>query len=97
VSAIERNILNGIGRRCNITDCPLGAFKVEVNFCSGRGECADVCVVNVFERNERGECTVVNDALCFGCMACVAQCQENGVAVVPTKPEQYLTLEEVLR
>lgn len=76
--------LRGLAARTALIECPLGSFEVRVERCAGQGECAAVCMVNVFKTNERGECTVVNEALCFGCMACVAQCSEKGVSVVPT-------------
>ncbi len=90
-------LLRGLASRSTITDCPYGAFKVHVSHCSGKGECADVCIVDVFDRNERGECTVVNEVLCFGCMACVAQCTEGGVTVVPNDDTAIPSIEEILR
>jgi coenzyme F420-reducing hydrogenase gamma subunit len=54
-------------------------------------------MVNVFEKDPAGRCIVVNDELCFGCMACVAQCAENGVSVVPREARRYPTAEELLR
>ncbi len=93
----EESLLKGLSVRSTITDCPLGAFKVIVTKCSGEGECASVCVVNVFRSGSRGECVVTNGALCFGCMACVAQCTENGVLVVQNETPEDLTLEDLLK
>lgn len=89
-------LMKGMAARSSMTDVPLGAYRVFVTRCNGRGECADVCVVDVFTKNGRGECTVVNEVLCFGCLACVAQCSEGGVRVIPSE-KGYVTAEEALR
>lgn len=82
--------LRGLAVRTALIESPLGLFEVRVKRCTGAGECAAVCMVNVFKTNLRGECTVVNGELCFGCMACVAQCSENGVRVIPTERTEEL-------
>ena len=93
----RQSLLRGLTVRCGITDCPLGSFRVIVKACSGRGECASVCLVNVFETNERGECVVTNSELCFGCTACLAQCADHGVVLVPSNSNETLSIEELLR
>lgn len=93
----EESLLKGLGIRSTISDCPLNAFKVIVTKCSGEGECAAVCVVKVFKTGSKGECVVTNGALCMGCMACVAQCMDNGVTVIPNEPEEYVSMEELLK
>jgi NAD-dependent dihydropyrimidine dehydrogenase PreA subunit len=90
-------LLAGLAARSSLIDCPLGAFKVEVKWCSGRGECASACLVNVFETDQYGRCVVADAELCFGCMACVAQCLDNGAIITPTKAQEYLSVEELLR
>ena len=80
-----------------MTDCPLGSFKVIIKACSGAGDCSAVCIVNVFETDERGRCVVKNSELCFGCTACLEQCSDNGVVIIPNGEKDYLTLEELLR
>jgi NAD-dependent dihydropyrimidine dehydrogenase PreA subunit len=91
------SLLAGLAIRSVLIDCPLGAYRVEVRRCGGMGDCVSTCPVNVFERGRDGQCEVVNDSLCFGCMACVAQCLDRGVAVIPRKVEEHVTLEELLR
>lgn len=91
------SLLAGLAARAQIIECPLRAFEVTVTKCSGIGECAAVCMVNVFAKDASGRCTVVNDELCFGCMACVAQCAEGGVSVVPRDARRYPTVEDLLR
>lgn len=91
------SLLKGIGARAGLTDCPLNAFKVIVTKCSGEGECAAICMVSVFQTGAKGECIVTNGALCMGCMACVAQCTENGVMVIPNDPKEYLSTSELLK
>jgi MinD superfamily P-loop ATPase len=91
------SILNGLGLRSQIIDCPLHAYTVKVSACSGAGECAAVCPVNVFGTDALGRCMVFNEELCFGCMACVAQCAEKGVSVVSREARRYPTAEELLR
>jgi NAD-dependent dihydropyrimidine dehydrogenase PreA subunit len=90
------SFLKGLAMRSELIELPLGVFRVAVARCSGKGECADACPVNVFERDERGRCTVVNEALCYGCMACLAQCQDNGVEIEPAS-SACLSPEELLR
>jgi MinD superfamily P-loop ATPase len=77
--------LQGLKARSSMIQCPLSSFKVTVEHCSGHGACADVCMVNVFKKNTHGKCIVANEDLCFGCMACVAQCSEKGVMVEPAE------------
>lgn len=93
----SQNLLQGLTLRTGITDCPLGSFKVIVKACSGRGDCASVCLVNVFEVNQVGECEVKNSELCFGCTACLAQCAEEHVVITPNNASQYMTIEELLK
>ncbi len=90
-------LLEGLTARSQLIDCPLNAYAVRVTKCSGIGECAAVCPVGVFGTDIRGRCTVLNEALCFGCMACVAQCAESGVIVQPRDTRRYPTVEDLLR
>lgn len=90
-------LLKSLSVRSTLTDCPLNAFKLIVTKCSGEGECADICVVHVFRKGPQGECVVTNGALCIGCMACIAQCMENGVTVIPNEPEDYLSIYDLLK
>ena len=92
----KQSLLQGLTVRSGMTDCPLGSFKVIVRACNGGGDCASVCLVNVFELNEVGECQVVNSELCFGCTACLAQCIEHHVVVIPNDSSEYFTVEELL-
>jgi MinD superfamily P-loop ATPase len=90
-------ILEGLSLRSQIIECPLHAYSVKVSTCSGAGECAAVCPVSVFGTDAFGRCTVFHEELCFGCMACVAQCAEKGVAVAPRDARKYPSVEELLR
>jgi NAD-dependent dihydropyrimidine dehydrogenase PreA subunit len=90
-------MINGLALRSQIIECPLHAFAVRVSRCSGIGECAAVCPVGVFGTDPAGRCSVVNEELCFGCMACVAQCAEKGVSVEPREARRYPTVQELLR
>ena len=87
----------GLGVRSQIIECPLHAYSVAVSKCSGIGECADVCPVGVFGTDAMGRCTVYNEELCFGCMACVSQCAEKGVSVTPRYSRIYPSVEDLLR
>ena len=91
------SFLEGIAARSQLINCPLNAYSVRVERCSGIGECASVCPVGVFGTDSRGRCTVFNEALCFGCMACVAQCAEAGVTVGPREARRYPSVEDLLR
>jgi NAD-dependent dihydropyrimidine dehydrogenase PreA subunit len=90
-------LLAGLAARAQLIDCPLRSFQVRVTKCSGIGECAAVCMVNVFGKDPGGRCIVINDELCFGCMACVAQCAEGGVTVEPRESHRYPSVEDLLR
>ena len=91
------SVFEGLAARSQMVVCPLGAFSVRVTRCSGVGECALVCPVGVFGTDSDGRCTVFNQELCFGCMACVAQCAEKGVEVEQRSSRRYPTVEEILR
>ncbi len=90
-------LLEGLAVRSQIIECPLHSFAVTVSKCSGIGECASVCPVGVFGTDSGGRCTVYNEELCFGCMACVAQCAERGVAVTSRDSRRYPSIEDLMR
>lgn len=91
------SLIQGLALRSQLIECPLHSYTVTVSRCSGVGECAAVCPVGVFGTDTAGRCTVYNEELCFGCMACVAQCAERGVTVVPRDARRYPSVEELLR
>ncbi len=91
------DLLEGLAVRSQLIECPLHAYAVSVTRCSGVGECAESCPVGVFGTDAGGRCTVVNEELCFGCMACVAQCAEGGVSVRPRDSGRYPAVEDLLR
>ena len=90
-------LLEGLSARSQIIECPFHGYTVRVSRCSGLGECAAACPVGVFGTDAGGRCTVVNEELCFGCMACVAQCAERGVTVDPRVSMRYPSAEDLLR
>lgn len=90
-------LLTGLSLRSMMTDCPLGAFRVTVKTCNANGDCVNACLVRVFEKGPDGRCTVVNEDLCFGCTACLAQCLDEGVMIVPREPPKKVTPEELLQ
>ena len=92
-----QSLIEGISSRTSLTDCPIDAFEVVVTRCSAEGDCVGVCPTKVFERGPDGRCTVVNDFLCFGCMACVAQCLDDGVVVRPRERPRFTEFQELLR
>jgi hypothetical protein len=78
-------------------DCPFNALRVIVTKCSGEGDCAPNYAARVFTTSPKGLCVVTNGVLCFGCMAYVARCTENGVTIIPNEADEYCTLKELLR
>jgi NAD-dependent dihydropyrimidine dehydrogenase PreA subunit len=98
-TTVERTarFLEGLSARSQLIDCPLRAYEVVVTKCSGAGECGAACMVNVFTTDADGRCEVANEELCFGCMACVYQCSEGGVSVVPRDSRRYPSVEDLLR
>jgi NAD-dependent dihydropyrimidine dehydrogenase PreA subunit len=91
------SFFEGLSSRSQLVDCPLRAYEVTVDRCSGLGECAAVCQVSVFGTDSSGRCFVANEELCFGCMACVAQCADGGVRVAPRDSRRYPTVNEMMR
>ncbi len=96
-NSVGSSLLAGLSARAELTDCPIDAFEVHLDRCSGDGDCAAACSVKVFETDQTGRCRVVNDFLCYGCMACVAQCLEGGVRVVPRREPRFTEVDELLR
>lgn len=90
-------LLEGLTARSQLIECPLHAYTVKIAMCSGIGECSAVCPVGVFGTDTHGSCVVLNEELCFGCMACVAQCAEKGVRVEPREARRYPTPDDILR
>ena len=90
-------LIEGLSVRSQILDCPLHSYTVRVLTCGGGGECAETCPVGVFGTDAYGRCTVYNEELCFGCMACAAQCAEKGVAVEARVARRYPTAQDLLR
>lgn len=97
VDARAPTLLEGLSVRSQLIECPLHAYTVTVSKCSGGGECAAICPVGVFGVDGLGRCVVVNKELCFGCLACVAQCAEGGVKVEERPAGTYPGIEDVLR
>lgn len=91
------SLVEGLTARSQLILCPLHSFSVEVTRCNGVGECAATCPVGVFGTDSGGRCEVLNEELCFGCMACVAQCAERGVNVVPREARRYPSMDDLLR
>lgn len=51
------------------------------------GICAQVCPVQVYERNESGKVTIVNDPSCVGCRICQESCPTNAIHIKPAESE----------
>lgn len=58
------------------------AFKVtvDVDKCTGDGECVDICPVEVYELQE-GKAVPVNAEECIGCQSCVGVCPSDALTV----------------
>jgi NAD-dependent dihydropyrimidine dehydrogenase PreA subunit len=56
---------------------------VDAERCTGNGECAEVCPVEVFEiRN--GKAVPVNMQECLGCETCIEVCEQDAITVEET-------------
>lgn len=53
---------------------------VDLDKCTGDGECVDVCPVEVFELKD-GKADPVNMEECLGCESCVEVCEEAAITV----------------
>lgn len=55
-------------------------ITVDVEKCTGDGECVDVCPVEVFELQD-GKAVAVNEEECLGCESCVEVCEADAITV----------------
>ncbi len=55
-------------------------ITVDVDKCTGDGECVDVCPVEVFELQD-GKAVAVNEEECLGCESCVEVCETGALTV----------------
>ena len=57
-------------------------YQPEVNIekCTGCGECVEVCPVDVYELQDE-KSTVANGEECLGCESCIAVCEQEAITV----------------
>ena len=53
---------------------------VDKDKCTGDGECADVCPVDVYKLIE-GKAEPVNEDECLGCESCIEVCEFDAITV----------------
>jgi len=53
---------------------------VDVDKCTGDGECVDVCPVEVYEL-QGGKAVVMNEEECLGCESCIEVCESNALTI----------------
>ena len=58
------------------------SYKPEVNIetCTGCGECVDICPVDVYEIQGEKSVTVNADE-CIGCESCIEVCEQEAITV----------------
>ncbi len=57
---------------------------IDLARCKGKGTCADVCPVSVFEIKAikgKRKSVAVNEKDCIGCRSCEVQCPEKAIKV----------------
>jgi NAD-dependent dihydropyrimidine dehydrogenase PreA subunit len=96
--------LTAVANRCNIANpIELKSYLATATYTENRkhkmindeGECAAIRMVEVFETGPKGECVVPNGTLCMDCVACVTQCTEKAVMVIPNDPKEHLNVHEL--
>ncbi len=55
-------------------------INLDVEKCTGDGECVDVCPVEVYELQD-GKAVVVNEEECLGCESCVEVCEQDAIEI----------------
>ena len=57
-------------------------YQPEINIekCTGCGECVEVCPVDVYELQDE-KSTVVNGEECLGCESCVEVCETEAITI----------------
>ncbi len=58
-------------------------FLVNVNLecCTGCGECVNICPVGVYQMGENGKTDPYQAGECVGCMSCVEVCPDKCIEV----------------
>lgn len=55
---------------------------IDMDKCTGIGECARVCPVDVFEMGEDGMPKIVRPDKCIQCRACVVACPLEAITLI---------------
>jgi len=55
-------------------------IEIDVEKCIGRGDCVDVCPVDVYEMQDE-KSVPVNAEECIGCESCVEACEQEAITV----------------
>jgi NAD-dependent dihydropyrimidine dehydrogenase PreA subunit len=58
------------------------SYKPEINVekCTGCGECVDICPVDVYELKNKKSVPVHADE-CLGCESCITACEQGAITV----------------
>ena len=56
--------------------------EIDMEKCTGAGECARVCPVDVFEMGEDGKPVIVLPDNCIQCRACVVACPTEAITLM---------------
>jgi len=54
--------------------------EVDIEKCTGCGECVEVCPVDVYELQDE-KSAVINGEECLGCESCIAVCEQEAITV----------------
>jgi NAD-dependent dihydropyrimidine dehydrogenase PreA subunit len=55
-------------------------IKVDIEKCTGCGECVDICPVEVFELKDE-KSVPVNAEECVGCESCIESCDQEAITL----------------
>lgn len=56
--------------------------KVDIERCTGCGECVNICPVQVYQLGPDGKTDPYQAGECVGCMSCVEVCPEKCIEVL---------------
>ncbi|MBD3351320.1 MAG: 4Fe-4S dicluster domain-containing protein [Candidatus Lokiarchaeota archaeon] len=57
-------------------------IKIDMDACTGCGECYNNCGFDVYDEPEGGKANIVDEDACTGCRSCESQCPEEAIEII---------------